>query len=508
MGCFFANLWLSFCCRHQKWKHHKGPTDLNYVTDARERRKTRSERKKTLCVKSHELVQKCGGEIFFQYRDENDRIWTYCSNDRLWENYQKEGIRPQVSKRLDDSGKDVLQTPSTSRPTLFPTPTKTSPGDCNFTISKAPSESNQDRPESVTILDIIGPVTTGTDTRPVIDLQILPVDPLQAHQYVEQPTLRVNEDRPIPLAEQDVQLAPPSDIELCQPIVVTTPEQPLEDKVTTPEQPRQVIVNMPDQPQQVIVTTQDQPQQVIVTTQDQPQPVMVTTTDQPQQVMVTTTDQPQQVMVTTTDQPQQVMVTTTDQPQEVMVTTQDQPQEVLATTQDQPQEVLVTTQDQPQEVVVTTQDQPQQVMVTTTDQPQQVMVTTPDQPQQVMVTTQDEPQQETVIKPDQPKPRTQGKTAIEKRKSALLEKLSRIRSKKMKTTGSSQHAQSNTDKDDTKCAVCSGIYVAALDNRKHGRWVGCEVVDKCGTWVHRKCISFSERDVDKKKFYCDKCKKK
>ena len=370
------------------------------------------------------------------------------------------------------------------------------PGDCNFTISKAPSESNQDRPESVTILDIIGPVTTGTDIRPVIDLQILPVDPLQAHQYVEQPTLQVNEDRPIPLAEQDVQLAHPSDIELCQPIVVTTPEQPPEDKLTTPEQPRQVIVNTPDQPQQVIVTTQDQPQQVIVTTQDQPQ-----------QVMVTTTDQPQQVMVTTTDQPQQVMVTTTDQPQEVMVTTQDQPQEVLVTTQDQPQEVLVTTQDQPQEVMVTTQDQPQQVMVTTTDQPQQVMVTTPDQPQQVMVTTQDEPQQETVIKPDQPKPRPQGKTAIEKRKSALLEKLSRIRSKKMKTTGSSQHAQSNTDKDDTKCAVCSGIYVAALDNRKHGRWVGCEVVDKCGTWVHRKCISFSERDVDKKNFIVTNARK-
>ena len=81
------------CFRDPKWKHHHGKISREYVRDARERRKSRSERRKTLCVKAHELVSRCGGEIFLQYIDENNVKWTYCSSDELWRKYREEGIR-------------------------------------------------------------------------------------------------------------------------------------------------------------------------------------------------------------------------------------------------------------------------------------------------------------------------------------------------------------------------------------------------------------------------------
>ena len=57
----------------------------------------------------------------------------------------------------------------------------------------------------------------------------------------------------------------------------------------------------------------------------------------------------------------------------------------------------------------------------------------------------------------------------------------------------------------TLCHICKGVDVASKDNRRSGRWVGCEREQSCGIWVHRKCINWSESDVDTREYLCDKC---
>jgi ssDNA-binding Zn-finger/Zn-ribbon topoisomerase 1 len=81
-------------------------------------------------------------------------------------------------------------------------------------------------------------------------------------------------------------------------------------------------------------------------------------------------------------------------------------------------------------------------------------------------------------------------TRRRKLKLNIMKKLNEIKSKKRKIAHHSTK--------ETHCAKCNQTYVAALDNKRHGRWVGCENADECRTWVHRKCIGFTEADVDKK----------
>ena len=63
------------------------------------------------------------------------------------------------------------------------------------------------------------------------------------------------------------------------------------------------------------------------------------------------------------------------------------------------------------------------------------------------------------------------------------------------------------DEKGNKCSVCGKSYLKTKDNKKSGHWVGCEYYEKCGTWVERKCIGWSEKDVDSLEYYCEKCTK-
>jgi hypothetical protein len=57
-------------------------------------------------------------------------------------------------------------------------------------------------------------------------------------------------------------------------------------------------------------------------------------------------------------------------------------------------------------------------------------------------------------------------------------------------------------KKECRCAVCGDKYDARKDNKRCGRWVGCE---HCSAWVHSRCINFTEDDVDNKDFVCGSC---
>ena len=103
-----------------------------YITNTAERRKSRNERKTTICRKAQEMTAKCGGgEVIVQYKDENNKTWTYVSTDELWTRYITTGIVPASSERMNMHGK--AWEPAAAQET-YPTPTKTGCGDCNFVM--------------------------------------------------------------------------------------------------------------------------------------------------------------------------------------------------------------------------------------------------------------------------------------------------------------------------------------------------------------------------------------
>ena len=104
---------------------------MNYITDATERRKCRNERKRTICTKAHELVQKCGGSILVHYKDENDKNWIYCSDEDMYNTYKQKVL--ESHQRVTSEGKPLL---------AFPTPSKRTPGDCNFIVTNDKSKEN------------------------------------------------------------------------------------------------------------------------------------------------------------------------------------------------------------------------------------------------------------------------------------------------------------------------------------------------------------------------------
>ena len=57
---------------------------------------------------------------------------------------------------------------------------------------------------------------------------------------------------------------------------------------------------------------------------------------------------------------------------------------------------------------------------------------------------------------------------------------------KRKITEKIEEIKIKKDKESTGycCAICKELFVKRLDNRRCGRWVGCEKSEQCGTWVH------------------------
>lgn len=102
-----------------------------YVEDPTERRKSRNERKKTLCTKAHKLVRRCEGQkerfsfnTGMQTRKSGPivPVTAYGTNIRQ----RVHCIQPQKGPRVDSLGKPYsIQNP---------TPTNTSAGDCNFVV--------------------------------------------------------------------------------------------------------------------------------------------------------------------------------------------------------------------------------------------------------------------------------------------------------------------------------------------------------------------------------------
>ena len=78
-------------------------------------------------VKAAELVSSCGGQVMVWYKDEYGHVAVFCSSDELYKQYCTDGVkRTTVDNRIT---LDELE-PN------YPTPTKTSNKDCNFTVTR------------------------------------------------------------------------------------------------------------------------------------------------------------------------------------------------------------------------------------------------------------------------------------------------------------------------------------------------------------------------------------
>ena len=78
-------------------------------------------------MKAHQLVTRCGGEVFVQYTDTDNNTFTYCSSEELFNTYQSNGIVAKETVRLGNDGKAIK---------TFPTPSKSGTGDCNYVVTK------------------------------------------------------------------------------------------------------------------------------------------------------------------------------------------------------------------------------------------------------------------------------------------------------------------------------------------------------------------------------------
>ena len=78
-------------------------------------------------MKAHQLVTRCGGEVFVQYTETNNNTFTYCSSEELFNTHQSNGIVAKETVRLGNDGKAIK---------TFPTPSKSGTGDCNYVVTK------------------------------------------------------------------------------------------------------------------------------------------------------------------------------------------------------------------------------------------------------------------------------------------------------------------------------------------------------------------------------------
>lgn len=412
-----------------------GRITLDYITDNTERRKSRNERKKTLCSKAHELVMRCGGRIIINYIDESDRSFIYSSDDEMFSKFV-EVMGVENAKRM------------------WPSPQKPHPTKPNFDYFVVPGESENssstDLPSNYdyNYFVIPEPETVSSDAQPVSEASpdskssaqasvngLLPTS-LESSSVLASQTpnsasgtsLQENAEDKMELANAVASKAPTS----CS---STSPPGLTEDKKESASAP--------------ILSDSDQPTASINSVQDKPLPV------EPHLPVII-----QSQMCQTDHHPSL-------NPSQTLPQVLAPPAEAASNFFPPPGVQLY-------------------AHSTSTPAAPPVILLPGNAPVIPNIPSADfsQPYLHSRLMPPPPASIPAQKTNGKKMKS------------KVKQTHS---------KEDTCCFVCKEKYVARKDNKRFGRWVGCENLDECGTWVHRKCIGWSEAQVENDSYYCEYC---
>jgi hypothetical protein len=112
-----------------------------HIEDKEKRKSTRCKRKFGLFKKAYELSTLCGGQALVYYKDEFNKVWVYCSDDDIWEEYCSTGIRhsegdTKITTREAKEGKKKLEKSTSYARSVQVTPTKLPTNDCNYVNGK------------------------------------------------------------------------------------------------------------------------------------------------------------------------------------------------------------------------------------------------------------------------------------------------------------------------------------------------------------------------------------
>ena len=457
--------------------------DLNYIQNNVERRKSRSERKKTLCVKAHELVTRCGGEIFLQYIDENNKIWTYCSSDSLWEKYTKSGLQPVANtQRMNAQGKGQNMKSSTQNP--LPTPTKTGPGDCNFVVTRS---------ATVKKLDFVkaGPV----------------LEPQKWNSNVNNDTkVQVNEEANKPINLDKNNASPEQETasvmnnsELTDMTELFCLEGQMVNILdVSTEQIHNAALEITGIVDGVIVSEDNSKAEAItVTTSKETTFIEVEENKSNQKPIIDTSNSNSYCLKTPTSTEKiKLTIINEETDKDIAVSSSVLPQERDEYRENgdeiTPQVLNIPTHAEDSR---STEKTPEVYTVTEqtdiTEIPKSCKRS--DHAEEMNTSKMQSAENENA---PQIKRRRTSKAASTFSRQEIKEKLKLAVSGKKGKQGKQLSEF---------CRVCQGAYIESKNNKKFGRWVGCENEEECQTWVHRKCIGWTENDVDSKKYFCKSC---
>ena len=401
--------------------------------------------------------------------------WTYCSSDLLWGQYITTGISSPNARRVDKHGHEVLH----------PTPSKSSPGDCNFIVTqypKAPQFDNLPDKDSRTISGLADAGLPGLPETIVLagsentEIQRIPITEgnIEGAEILVLTESSTSESMPpliidstprvvaiIPVnTEGETETAGPID---AQQVSVA---QYLHSIVAS----TQVLQEEPDQRPTEFQTTLHIP---IKKTAEHP-PIEPQNLDQNDFNMKRTDDSDNSETPYFEQNKSGVSYHLLADPGDVAPKNEKQ----------RPHEPDSRDTHIPESNYQNPKNEKHQV--------EHEAVEPPKNTEDVDAKSQGSPNKDSAttdqneLKPEQKEHECFSDTVSEDPKAGVskqgLEKLCRgTRSMKRKQVY-------NVDDDDVSCEVCGKEYNRARDNRKYGRWVACENLEECGTWAERKCL--------------------
>ena len=84
--------------RNPKWKHHEGPVSTACEEDPKALARKQNDRKNGIIKKCKQLVDICGGQVFFRYTSQEQRSYIFTNDEEQYKAYKDTGLRPLKSE--------------------------------------------------------------------------------------------------------------------------------------------------------------------------------------------------------------------------------------------------------------------------------------------------------------------------------------------------------------------------------------------------------------------------
>ena len=446
------------------WKHHSGKLDVKYIDDSAARSRTRSKRRQTLASKAHELVTMCGGEVFLKYVDENKCSWVYAS-DSLWDAYLTNGINRTDKEKLSRMDKDGPYYTSTAvRANLHtPTPTKTSPGDCNYAFINQENipANRQELPHED--FDLAGEtVPPASKRRLVMSLYghdggastiVEPGPDLPGVGVTLQSATLSNTE--VATAVMQSSVIGSVGLNTTQPMSILTEKEP-ETRCTTMNDPKVII---PNESSSSVTYTDNIPSWSV--------PFQMETGEEISLLVISDVSHPGEApLISPCPESSQTIL------YEAPLVTETDMSVKTANNLDEPSKISSSPA-----LDIVTQASVVSISAQTSNDTKLPAATTNDAG-------------------------NVSHTAQTSASTATLSRSQRSTKRPMKRKKKSKRVAKMIQ---LHCLVCKVQYDENKDDPAHGRWIGCENEERCGSWAEARCVGWTDEQVDNEPYICPKC---